>query len=71
MPEHRRVESDRVPSLSYQKWHWLTPGLADGKVNAEIENAAAQAGAPDVGFHVDKGALVLADYEIAGKKPEA
>ena len=39
-------------------WFYLTGAaiLAGGKVNAEIENAAAQAGEPGAGFHVEKGA---------------
>ena len=39
-------------------WFYLTGAaiLAGGKVNAEIENAAARAGEPDAGFQVEKGA---------------
>ena len=39
-------------------WFYLTGAaiLAGGKDNAEIENAAAQAGEPGAGFHVEKGA---------------
>lgn len=40
-------------------WFYLTGAaiLAGGKVNAEIENAAAQADAPDAGFHLEKSSL--------------